>query len=61
MTLTADTITDDQIRALWRAGEISSELRNEAIRTWQHGIGNTLRHAARVRCVKIMNRHGATS
>lgn len=53
--LTADTISDEQIRELWRAGLIDSIERNAAIRTYRHGLGDTLRRNARARCASILN------
>ena len=54
--LTADTITDEDIRALWRAKKITSAERNAAIRTYRGGLGASVRREARARCAAIHNR-----
>lgn len=53
--MTAESITDEQIRELWRSGLIDSIERNVAIRQYRHGLGNTLRQNARARCAEIIN------
>lgn len=54
MAVTADTITDEQIRELWRAKRITSTERNRAIRTYR-GMGANVRHAERARCATLLN------
>lgn len=55
MTETKDTISDTQIRKLWREKLISSEDRDLALRTYRGDMGATLRSEARARCASILN------
>lgn len=53
--LTADTITDEQIRDLWRDGAIESHERDLAIRTYRGDAGATWRTEMRARCADLIN------
>lgn len=53
--VTPDTITDDQIRKLWRAHLIDSAERNQATRTYRNGIGLNMRMRARASCADLYN------
>jgi hypothetical protein len=52
---TKDILTDDDIRALWRKGAITAELRDCAIRTYPGGMGEAWRAEARARCLMLVN------
>lgn len=60
VALTADTITDAQIREAWRLGLIDSFDRNVATRTYRAGMGGTLRSRMRGKVAEILNARRAS-